>query len=169
MRIRSLLPLIALLISAPQAFAQNAAITEARITWFGIYTVAKSSAIGAEQGPVVKQGGIIPPTTNSDQIVLGRGIRFGFGYMLTGSSGNGRVQAYFWYPPPGVFDPRFGNTVKAFAQMTECEIGASDCLVGFAVDDPKELPTGAWKFQVYDQAATKLLAEKIFTVRLRAP
>jgi hypothetical protein len=167
MRTWSLSLLIAFLLSGHQASAQGSAITGAEITWFGIYTVAKPSESKAVQGPMVKESGIIPPTTNRDQIVLGRGLRFGFGYTLTGSPTNGRVEVtpVFKYPPPGVFEPAIGRTVDdVMIPFVECDIGGKDCLVGFVVGDAKGVPAGVWTFQLYDRK--NLLAEKKFTVSL---
>jgi hypothetical protein len=142
-------------------------VTGAQISWFGIYTLAKSSEMKTGQGPTVKEGEIIPPTTSNDQIVLYAGIRFGFGYTLTGSPANGRadVTASFKFPPPGVLNPVVGRRVDGILIFPDCELGGKGCLVGFAVDDPNSLPTGVWTFQVYNSTG-RVLAEKQFAVSL---
>jgi hypothetical protein len=167
MRICWLSLFVAFLASANnQASAQDARITSAEMTWFGIYTVANPSETKAAEGPRVKDSGIIPPTTNSEQVVLRRGVRFGFGYVLAGVPANGRVNvnSIFKYPAPGVPDRvRLTRVLQRFA-FDDCEIGAKYCLVGFVVDDPKDLPIGVWTFELYDEK--RLLAEKSFTVSL---
>jgi hypothetical protein len=159
--------LIALLLSGHRASAQNTAGTGAQITWFGIYTVATKDQVQSGSGSdiLTNDTGIIPPATNSDQIVLGRRIRFGFGYILTGTSANGSVEVtpIVKYPPPGILKRNI--MVADILVLGECDIRGKDCHVGFFVDDPKGLPTGVWTFQLYDRTP-KLLAEKPFTVLL---
>jgi hypothetical protein len=159
--------LIAFLVSGNQASAQDATIGGAEITWFGTYTVTNPSENQATEGPEeVKNSGVIPPTTNSEQVVLRRGIRFGFGYVLTGSPANSRahVLSIFTYPSPGVPRPFPPGKAVQHLSFDDCEIGGRDCLVGFVVDDPNDLPIGDWTFELY--VRKRLLAEKRFTVSL---
>ena len=164
MRARLLSVIVALLISGHSVCAEDATLTAVEITWFGIYTVSKPSKI--LQGPVISDGGIIPPTSNNDRIVLGRGIRFGFGYTLTGSPANGRVEvvSIFNYPSPGVFNEIVEKKAEHVLAFGDCEIGGKDCHVGFVVEDPKDLPAGVWTFQLFSNK--KVWAEKRFTISL---
>ena len=156
--------LIALLAGANQASAQGGTIAGAEITWFGVYTVANPSEDKAGPGPEVRYSGVIPPTTNSEQVVLRRGIRFGFGYVLTGSPANGRanVVAIFKYASPGIPHALGGKATQHFT-FADCKIGGKGCVVGFVVDEPNDLPIGVWTFELHDEEIQKLLAEKRFT------
>lgn len=166
MRFLSLSPLIALLAFGQPAFAEQASVTAAMITWFGNYTSVekeiKDSDISTGQHYIGTD--IVPPRTNSDQIALRPNTRFGFGFTLTGKPLKGHVvlQQIYKYPAPGM--PSGGNgKFKLSDQLPFTYSIGSGLVMGYNTGrDPSSWPTGIWTFQLW--SGSRLLAEKNFTL-----
>src|SRR6185437_522475 len=155
-----------LVVSGPVR-AQNATATGANITWYGTFTVKKTTEIkdrsistGTRFDETLDQ-----PQANSDRIVLRDGLRFGFGFTLSGrpATGIARIRYVYKYPAPGI--DRGGDKPQLSDEVPgNFKINRKDLYIGWTVGSLQGLPEGVWTFQVY--AADRLLAEKSFSVSL---
>ena len=152
-----------LLLSGP-SFAQT--IFGARVTWYGIYTVAQARQ---DKEPASASGtknfvtGITPPSTSSDIVRAVPGTRFGFGYQLAGQPANARITVRYVYrfPPPGVADAATG-ALKLMDETTypDLDIDRKDLFIGRLLVG--KFPTGTWTLQVW--YGDRMLVEKVFQV-----
>jgi hypothetical protein len=160
--------LAALLLFNHQTLAQTAVVTGARMTWYGIYTVGKTTIVKdptSATGTKAISSGISPPSTNVDRIPLNADTHFGFGYELIGGPANALVALKYVtkFPPPGILDASTGQ-LKLVKQNTYAGlgIGRKDLFCGEYFGEYKNPPAGTWTLQVwYDD---RMLLEKSFTV-----
>ena len=169
-RFASRIFLTALLVAfVPSAWAQNSAnVTGATIDWFGVYgseeTEIKDPNVST--GQHYTSSNIVPPTTNSDEIILTPATRFGFGFTLTGEgSGNVVLTQIYKYPSPGMPRGNSGRYVSTDKLPFTYAFGSGN-VMGYNVgSDPSGWPAGTWTFQLW--SGDRLLIEKIFTVAHR--
>ncbi len=167
-----LLGLVAsLLLFNHQTLAQTAAVTGARMVWYGKYTVGKTTVVkdpSSVTGTKTVSSGISPPSTNIDRIRLNAETRFGFGYELIGGPANELIALKYVtkFPPPGIPDASTGQ-LKLVKQNTYSGlgIGRKDLFCGEYFGEYKNPPAGTWTLQVW--YGDRMLLEKSFTVANR--
>jgi hypothetical protein len=160
--------LFAFLIVAPQCFAQEMAVTGVRITWYGNYDSGQTVLLqdsGSTTGKRRVSSGIIPPASNSDQILFRRDVRFGFGFELLGDQPNALLNLRYVtkVPAPGIFDLKTRRR-KTLIEETypNLAISQKDLFCGEYLGDYRDPPAGLWTLQVWED--DRLLAEKSFTL-----
>lgn len=170
-RIFALWLLTSLLLFNRETLAQNATVTGATMTWYGVYTVGESKEVkDAESASGTRRiaTGISPPRINNDRIPLAANTRFGFGYELVGRPSNAPVtlKYVFKFPPPGVRDVATGQ-MKLVEEATwpNLAIGRKDLFIGRFLATEQSAPAGAWTLQVWHDK--RMLLEKSFTVEPR--
>src|SRR5262245_43213177 len=96
--------LASLLLFTQEVLSQDATVTGATMTWYGVYTVGDSKEVS--DGTRREAKGISPPRANTDRIPIVANTRFGFGYEVVGSPSNATVNLRYVYkmPPPGMHD-----------------------------------------------------------------
>ena len=160
--------LFAFLIAGHQCFAQEAAVTGVRITWYGSYNPAQTVLL---QDPSLTTGkrrissGIVPPARNTDQIPFHRDVRFGFGFELLGDQPNALVNLRYVtkVPAPGIVDPKTRRRKTLIEEIyPNLALSQKDLFCGEYLGDYKDPPAGLWTLQVWDD--DRLLAEKSFTL-----
>jgi hypothetical protein len=88
------------------------------------------------------------------------GVTFGIHYAL--DSGQTLVRHTVVFPPAGLKNPRFPQTVHVINNDTSCN--GADCSSLYTLDFPWEVVTGVWTFQVW--AGGKVVIEKKLRVVL---
>jgi hypothetical protein len=163
-----MLGVAALLLSAHQvACGQGTSVNAASMTWYGVYQTRNDKAVedaSALDGNRVVSTGIVPPTTNSDQIPAILDTRFGFGFTLSGSPVGALVNVHVVrnFPAVGAVSGKTGeHHVREEGDLT-LRIGQKDLFIGYLFDHQYELVPGIWSFEVW-QDSRKLL-EKSFSV-----
>jgi hypothetical protein len=151
-----------------QSLAKTAVVTGARMTWYGNYTVGKTTIVKdptSVTGTKSVSSGISPPSSNVDRIPLKADTRFGFGYELIGGPANELVALKYVtkFPPPGIHDASTGQ-LKLIKQNTYSGLGVGqkDLFCGEYFGEYKNPPAGMWTLQVW--YGERMLLEKSFTV-----
>ena len=159
--------LFLLLFSQPAAFAQEAAIAEARLTWYGVYRARDDSIVKDETallGERTVSTGIEAPKTNSDRIPAILHTRFGFGFALSGAPVGGLVRLRWVrnFPPPGLINSKTGERHRREENEIVVRAGDRDSFLGYLFDDNDELAPGPWSFEIWQ--GDRELLEKTFIV-----
>jgi hypothetical protein len=159
-----------LLIGCYTAVAQEPWITDARVTWYGVYQAGQDKVIEDKSsftGIRTVSTGIVPPKVNSDRIPAILNSRFGFGFVLSGTpmdAGVKLVKLRFVrnFPADGITDPKTGE--RRFREQGEynLEVTQREHFCGYIFDRNEELVPGLWSLEVW--YGNRKLVEKSFTV-----
>jgi Domain of unknown function (DUF3859) len=157
---------VLLMLGCLAASGQEASAPEARMVWYGCYSVGHDRVIadaGALDGHRTVSTGIVPPASNEDRIPAILHTRFGFGFTLASLPIDGIVRYRFVrkYPAPGL---RSGTGEQILTDESGVTAWASEkvFLAGYVFDEDREMVPGVWTLQVW-QSDHELL-EKSFTV-----
>jgi hypothetical protein len=157
---------VMLMLGCLAASGQEASAPEARMVWYGCYSVEHDRVIadpGALDGHRTVSTGIVPPASNEDRIPAVLHTRFGFGFTLSSLPVDGIVRYRFVrkYPAPGL---RSGTGEQVLTDESDVTAWASEkvFLAGYVFDEDRETVPGVWTLQVW-QGDHELL-EKSFTV-----
>ncbi len=166
MRISSRLLLLAFLAIGEPAFAQQAHVTGATITWYGNMTATTKTVKDPDNATGERYIGTnsVPPTTNSDQIRLTPNTSFGFGFTLVGTPKGATVELVeaVKYPSPGMPDVSTGALKLSDQAPFTYTIGPGNNIFFVIGADPSKWPTGVWTLQLVNGGT--VLAEKSFTL-----
>jgi Domain of unknown function (DUF3859) len=140
-------------------------ITDARMTWYGVYAAHGDAAIEDKSSFTKKRTvsrEIVPPEINSDQFPAVLGSRFGFGFILSGAPMSAIVKLKIVrnFPAEGIIDSKTGE--RHFHEQGEYTTVNRDLFFGYIFDRDDELVPGLWSFEVWDD--DHKLLEKSFTV-----
>jgi hypothetical protein len=149
------------------ASAQEASITDAHVTWYGVYQTSNDSFVEDKSslaGKRIVSTGIVPPKINGDRIPAILNSRFGFGFSLSGVPAGGLVRIRYVrnFPAVGILNAKTGE--RHFNEQGEFRIGVDrkDLFVGYSFDEHDELVAGVWSFELWH--GSRKLLEKSFTV-----
>ena len=162
------LAVLALFLLCPRAaLAQQATVSEARLTWYGVYQTRHDTAVEDKStinGRRVVSTGIAPPAVNSDQIPAVLHTRFGFGFTLSGAPPGGLVslRVVRKFPPPGLVESR--TSARRLSEESEIVLGVDqkDLFIGYLFEEAEELVPGPWSIALW--RSDRLLVEKSFTI-----
>src|SRR5262245_26577956 len=149
--------------------AQESWITDARVTWYGVYQAGHDKVVEDKSsftGTRTVSTGIVPPTVNSDRIPAILNSRFGFGFVLSGTptdAGVKLVKLRFVrnFPAAGITDVKTGE--RRFREQGEynMDVALKEHLCGYIFERDDELVPGLWSFEVWH--GDRKLVEKSFT------
>ena len=159
-----------LLLGCYAALAQETWITDARVTWYGVYQAGHDKVVDDKSsftGIRTVSTGIVPPTVNSDRIPAILNSRFGFGFVLSVTptdAGAKLVKLRFVrnFPADGIADPKTGERRLREQGEYNFDISQSEYLCGYIFDRGEELVPGQWSLEVWH--GNRKLVEKSFTV-----
>jgi hypothetical protein len=158
--------LLGLLLLGHPAVAQSATITNAQVTWFGVFTPGKVVLVDAPETAAGKREvitGVTPPSTNSANIPVVVGTTFGYGFTLAGNPTNTLITLKFVYliPPPGMLDSVTKQPKNRDEVNVPIYLGQKDLFIGEPIQ-VDNFPVGTWTMQVWYN--NRMLLTKDFTV-----
>jgi hypothetical protein len=145
------LPLLLLPPFNHASWAQNASVTGATMTWYGVYTVASSTSVSSTK---TVSKGVTPPSVDNDHVTLSTKdtIRVGYGYRLIGNPPTAEVAlTYRTIFPDGKYQDNVYDGL---------EIDRQDLFIGQLLDP--DSATGTYTLQLWHNSG--LLLEKSFVV-----
>jgi hypothetical protein len=163
------LALLAVVLSAAPARAQDTRVDRLEIIESGFYDAAKttitgtSPSAGSVTGTVQELGEIKllpePPATSARA-----GVGFGVRFRSFGARDGERalLRSVWKIPPPGIVNPATGSTFRESTAEFATTIGASHWR-GYSFDEPWEVVPGTWTLEIW-QGDRKLL-EKSFEIK----
>ena len=97
----------------------------------------------------------------TDHIPAIRGTRFGFRFIIKGSSQGQQIKIVRRNLVPGLRNPKTGNIFYSYEYELAKNIG-EETYAGYSFDENWELIPGKWTFQIFYEG--RKLAEKTFNV-----
>jgi hypothetical protein len=165
---RAMLGVVGLLLLAHQtACGQGPSVSEASLTWYGVYQTRDDKAVADAStldGSRVVSKGIVPPRSNSDRIPAILDTRFGFGFTLSGRPVGALVNLHMVrnFPAVGAVSGKTGERhVREEGDLT-LGIGQTDLFIGYLFSHDYELVPGIWSFEIWQD--NRKLLEKSFNV-----
>jgi hypothetical protein len=163
----ALASLVAVVLSAAQARAQDMRVDRLEIVESGFYDAAKATVAGTTPSAGSVTGTVQelreikllpePPTTS---VGIGFGVRFrSFGER---DGERAMLRSVWTIPAPGIVNPTSGSTFRQSVAEFATTIGTSH-LRGYSFDEPWEIVPGTWTLEIW-QGDRKLL-EKSFGIK----
>lgn len=156
---------LTLLALTATGYAQTPYVDRIEILQSGIFTAQKTATTavpGATGGAISSLSGIQHVRT-TDSIPGQLGIRFGFRFKIIGRPDGASVTLRYIIltPPPGIRDPKSGNTIMRSEYSRERTVG-QESYRDFGFDDAWEIVPGVWTFEIWQ--GDRKLTSKTFTV-----